>query len=159
MLSAIARPKWPSLLLLSCGLLSLATACLAYLNVKLISPDDAHFERAVQHLSQAKFSQAVREFSDDLVIHPNDAPALTGRAHAYYQLRDYKHALADYDLSLAIEPNNGAVYGYRAWCHQKLGNTAASLRDFCKCSQLLKLNPDVVKANNAAISAIAPDKL
>jgi tetratricopeptide (TPR) repeat protein len=125
----------------------------------LVSPAEVHFERAVQHLSQARFSQAVREFSADLAIHPNDAPALTGRAHSYYQLGDYKRSLADYDLSLAINPDNGAAYGYRAWCHQKLGNTALALRDFRTCSQLLKLNLDDARGTKAAVTPLVPDRL
>ncbi|MDW8328223.1 MAG: tetratricopeptide repeat protein, partial [Anaerolineales bacterium] len=81
--------------------------------------------------------KAVCEFDRLPVWHQAQARRLLGRA--YYRLKDYPAALADFSRAVELQPDNGYNYQWRGSTHYELKDYAAALADF---SRAIELQPD-----------------
>jgi tetratricopeptide (TPR) repeat protein len=69
----------------------------------------------------------------------NKATAYYNRGIAYYDLENYKAAIADYTSALRIDPGYAAAYNNRGIAYRKLENYKAAIADY---TSALKINPD-----------------
>ncbi len=83
------------------------------------------------------------------------------RAVAYTQKADYKAALADYDISISIDPNKFGSWGSRAGVHKTMGEYDKALADIDKSIQLAPTFPlaravrgDILRAKGDADGAL-----
>src|SRR5580704_13631385 len=61
------------------------------------------------------------------------------RGSAYFQQRDYDHAMADYNEAIALDPKAAATFGLRATVRHLKGDLDGALADY---DQSIKLEPE-----------------
>ena len=82
---------------------------------------------------RAQLNQTVLgELNKALVILPNLLPALKDRAEAYFELKQYRQAVSDYDKVLALDPKDAGAYNDRGLAKTELGDTYEAISDFGK---------------------------
>jgi tetratricopeptide (TPR) repeat protein len=85
---------------------------------------------------RADLSNAVvNELNKALAIDPNLLPALTDRAEAYFELKQFAQAIPDYDKILTLNPTDAGAYNDRALSKMQLGNTYDAISDLDKAIQ------------------------
>jgi len=95
-------------------------------------------------LRRGQSDSAVRAFSSTLIVKPNNAEGLRGRAAAYGQKQNYAAAITDYTAALNINGKDIAALEGRGAALLRIGAFAAATHDFDK---LLTLMPE----NNRAV--------
>ncbi len=63
-----------------------------------------HNQRGRDLLNQGKYAAAIEELNAALAAQPDLALAFNARGFAYYLIRDYPHALADFDAAIRLNP-------------------------------------------------------
>lgn len=56
------------------------------------------------HLSREEFDEAINDFTQALILNPEDAQTYNNRGVAYEKCKSYKLAVADYDRALELDP-------------------------------------------------------
>lgn len=74
----------------------------------------------------------VQGMTKALAIDPNLLPALSDRAEAYFELKRYREAVADYDKTLSLNPTDETAYNDRALAKIETGNFYGAIDDFGK---------------------------
>jgi tetratricopeptide (TPR) repeat protein len=70
-----------------------------------------------------------------LSIDPKLLRALKGRSSAYFHLKQYDEAIADYDRILALDPKDKASYNDRGLAKAQFGRTGEAVLDFTDAIQ------------------------
>src|SRR5258706_11943202 len=65
---------------------------------------EQHHQRGRDLIQQKKYREAIEELSEALRQQPELALAFNARGYAYSLLRDFPHAIADYDAAIRINP-------------------------------------------------------
>jgi len=86
------------------------------------------FEEGNRAFDKGDYEEAIRHFDRSIKIFP------TGQAYLYRggakgDFGNQKDALADFNEALALEPDNGVIYGSRAMAQTKQGNYRESILD------------------------------
>ncbi len=111
--------------------------------------------QALQLIQQKKYADAVTLLTDYLTRDPANYRALAIRGFAYSEMGKNAEALADFDASLAIEPNLESVH--LAAC-QTLYHLHRLDESIAACSKAIDLNPQDANAYDArALSLDAKD--
>jgi tetratricopeptide (TPR) repeat protein len=71
-----------------------------------------------------------------LKLNPNNPEVYNNRANAYYVLRKYDMALADYDAALKLDPKNARIYANRGLANLGAGKNDDAEKDFAKSFEL-----------------------
>jgi tetratricopeptide (TPR) repeat protein len=106
----------------------------------------------VRNLTQ-DYEGAIEAFTQALTIEPLDVETITGRANAYYSLRRYDEAIADYSSVLEQEPDNTYALSSRGYAYAYQGNIPAANDDFVKYIEVA--GADVDTAIVDIVNAIA----
>ena len=72
---------------------------------------------------------AERDYTRALIANPSDVQALTGRAHAKFELQKPGEALRDFDAAIEIDPNNAITFADRGDLHASVGNWKKAAKD------------------------------
>jgi tetratricopeptide (TPR) repeat protein len=86
---------------------------------------------------------AARVFTGCILKRPDHAHAYHCRANAYFRLRRYKEALADYSQAIELDPTFARAWNNRGQAYLKLGQLDKGLADF---SQAIELDPKCTDA-------------
>ncbi len=92
---------------------------------------------------QAAYQKAVVHYSRALKLKPDLPDALIHRAVAYFELRDFSHALADFSKMIELDPDNADTYVIRGDAYLGNGDFDLAMKDYQKA---IELNPDDAKA-------------
>jgi tetratricopeptide (TPR) repeat protein len=74
----------------------------------------------------------LNELTTALTLDPNFLPALSDRAEAYFELKQFQQAIPDYDKILTLNPTDAGAYNDRALAKMQLGNAYDAISDFDK---------------------------
>jgi tetratricopeptide (TPR) repeat protein len=64
------------------------------------------FSEANQQYAAANYKQAVEQYEDLVRKNQGNAPIFYNLGNAYFQVRDFGHAILNYERALALEPNH-----------------------------------------------------
>src|SRR5262249_44040614 len=84
------------------------------------------------------FAGAARVFTGCLMKRPSHAHAYYCRALAYYRLKQYPDAVADYSRAIELNPKFAPAWTNRGATHRRLGDLAKAVAD---SSQAIELDP------------------
>jgi len=90
---------------------------------------EQHHQRGRDLIQQKKYREAIEELSEALRQHPELALAYNARGYAYALLRDFPHAIADYDAAIRINPKYINAYQNRRAARQSSGDKAGAAAD------------------------------
>tara|TARA_B110000211_G_scaffold88694_1_gene103768 strand:- start:1094 stop:1420 length:327 start_codon:yes stop_codon:yes gene_type:complete len=72
--------------------------------------DDAYNNRGMAHFELENYENAIANFTNCLIIDPNDARAYTNRGEAYGGLGNYEDAITDFTIATRIDPDYARAY-------------------------------------------------
>lgn len=143
----------------------------------LIEPATAaNFEaRAARRFDEARYDQAIADYTAALKFDPKLASSIMNRGWAYLMKEDYETAKADFDAALKIEPEMRGAYEGRGTCFRELGDYQAAIRDLteairrdatdadtyerrAKCYDRLEQRESALKDRNRALE-LTPDDI
>jgi tetratricopeptide (TPR) repeat protein len=87
------------------------------------------------HSAEARWDDAIADFTEVLRLEPKSREALVQRAHASYQNGDADQALDDCDAALRLEPNDVELRRFRADVYRKTGDVAKADLDDHEANQ------------------------
>jgi tetratricopeptide (TPR) repeat protein len=85
-----------------------------------------------------KHDQAIRYFSEALLLDPKSAAAFCGRATAWLAKREFDKAVADFDAAINIDPKNAAAFLGRGLTRAARNQHTLAIADF---SEAIWLDP------------------
>src|SRR5262245_41075594 len=88
------------------------------------------------------FSRAVT-MAQALTSRSATASTYIERGNAWFAKGDYEHALADFDLAVASDPNYAEAYYNRGITRFRMGNYERAIADF---NRVIQINPRFIKA-------------
>jgi tetratricopeptide (TPR) repeat protein len=81
------------------------------------------------HLRKENYKDALNDYSEVIMLKPDDGPAYQMRGIAYAKLGRLKEAIKDFTAALAITPNSPALYYDRGTAFAKLGSFLEAVND------------------------------
>ena len=108
-------------------------------------------ERVVQILEAA-----VRDYSRALIADPSDVQALTGRAHAKFELQKPGEALRDFDAAIELDSTNAITFADRGDLYATVGEWRKAAKDL---QHAIRLDRSLGRAYQSAawLMATCPD--
>ncbi|MBR1646692.1 MAG: tetratricopeptide repeat protein, partial [Selenomonadaceae bacterium] len=100
--------------------------------------------------SRNQFDDALKFYGEALEINPNFGTAYNNRGTAYFNLKNYEVAGADFTKAIELNPNNATAYGNRGDVYRLTGNQNAALDDYSKAIKLAPNN--AIFYNNRGIT-------
>lgn len=85
---------------------------------------------------------AVSDFSRAIRIDPANASAITGRARAFEQMKQYPDAIENWTMLIKLKPYNPAAYRERAYAYHLDGKYQLAVEDFSRVLELDDQNID-----------------
>ncbi len=104
-----------------------------------IDPATLYFYIGNSHLALNSYQLSIENFTQLLILDPNDAEAYNNRGIAYYFLKDYDSAIQDYDKVIELDPNFVVAYMNRGEAYRRLGQYNLALLD---CNKAIELIPN-----------------
>jgi tetratricopeptide (TPR) repeat protein len=80
--------------------------------------------------------QALRYFSENLKLHPNDPECYIDRANSYFVAKSWDMAISDYSMSLDLKPSNSDVWLNKGISLLNKGKVGDACHDFRKAFSL-----------------------
>jgi tetratricopeptide (TPR) repeat protein len=80
--------------------------------------------------------RAIKYFSENLKIHPNDPGCYVDRANAYFVSRTWNNAVMDYTMALDLRPDDPDVWLNKGIAQSSLGRSDDACHDFRKALSL-----------------------
>ena len=85
-----------------------------------------HYQRAIELGDQQKQIEAIAEYSHAIDLFPLFFEAIDNRAFTYMELGKYTEALADFELSLSVNPDGFAAFFSKGECLMRLDKLDAA---------------------------------
>src|SRR5439155_945690 len=101
---------------------------------------DAYFHRASLLADVGQAAAALGDYDHALKLNPDNISALNNRGLAYFALKDYERAAADFTQAIARDRYNAKFYLERRECLLKLDRHEEAQGDAAKVAWLGKLN-------------------
>ena len=102
-----------------------------------------YYQRGIDKAKIGNYTQAIKEFTKAIKIHPKFAYAYYRRGLAYYELEEFDRAIADYNSSLNLNSRQIEVYFSRASALLAADNIQGSIIDI---QAILTLDSNYVRA-------------
>ena len=101
----------------------------------------AHSLRGEALAEQYQFASAIADFSEVILLEPNNVIALHNRGIAYGRLKQFSKALADFNQVVRLVPKNPYIYNDRGNAYDDLEQYVLAIADYDRAIRL--------QANNA----------
>ena len=101
-------------------------------------PKDVLYNRAVAYLNSKQIDLAIYDFSKLIEIDSTNAFYYTCRAFAKSRGKDKKGAIADYEISIKLEPNNPITHNNMGLVQEELGYMQQAQKSFAQSDDLRK---------------------
>ncbi|MGB1285494.1 MAG: tetratricopeptide repeat protein, partial [Aggregatilineales bacterium] len=115
------------------GLEDYDAALQAYSNALDINPDYTYAlnNRGLVHLIQENYNAAIADYTASLESgNSNPYIPYDNRGDAYYELGQYRNAIADFDAAIADNPDYAVSYLTRGLAYEQLENHDAAVKDY-----------------------------
>ena len=123
-------------------------------------PDDGAalaYWRGRKLTQDSKFDEAVKQFTEAILLTPTFALAFNARAYANIRLKRFGEALADLDQALNLNPSYANAYQNRSVARRHLGNRSGADADLVKAKELLAAHDRLpIPGPNKLITSIWP---
>lgn len=100
------------------------------------------FERGLSYYAAGDFESALRELNACIKKSPSASACFHARGNVFYELKDYRRAIADYNVAIKIRNDDASAYSNRAWSYAKIGRMEKASLDFQTCRALLDCAPN-----------------
>ncbi|MDR3701717.1 MAG: peptidoglycan DD-metalloendopeptidase family protein [Candidatus Sulfopaludibacter sp.] len=108
-------------------------------------------------IQDGKFTEAVKQFTEAVLLTPTLALAFNGRAYANIRRKLFSEALTDLDQALKLNPYYANAYQNRSVAKRHLGDRGGADADLAKAKELLlALGQSSDSRTNTAITSIWP---
>ncbi len=102
--------------------------------------------RDATRLARARqYPEAIAAYSSALKLRGNWFPALSGRAHANFELKRFPDAIQDLNVLIRLRPNEAPWYDRRGLAYSESGDHEKALPDYARA---MELAPDVASPYN-----------
>src|SRR5262249_40994314 len=98
--------------------------------------DDAHVNHAIVVSLQGHGAQAIPEFQKLLQVNPKNLKAQANLATAYFDMKRYDEAAANYKLAIEINPKDPDMHANLGIALQKAGHEAEAQKAFADAERL-----------------------
>gem|GEM_PF-933685 len=95
-------------------------------------------QRALKHLKQEKYQQAIADLNEAIRINPQDAMAYTLRGSTKFALGRYEEAVADHNDAIRINPQYDRAYAGRGIAKFRLSRYEQAIADY---NEAIHINP------------------
>lgn len=95
---------------------------------------DPRFEQGARFEAAGQYERALGEYRAILAKEPHNAKAFYAAGAARFKMKDYKGAVANYQLAYKFDPQMAAAYEGSAAAYEKLGDKAAAAAERKKIS-------------------------
>ena len=105
---------------------------------------DYYYLRAIINLQKQKYSKAIEDFDNAIQLGMAENviyKVYLNRGMAHFYNQDYELALADFDESLALNPNNAAAYHGRGMVKYALNQYEDAIKEFQQSLKIDNSNP------------------
>ena len=106
---------------------------------------EGRHKKKLNKSSNTNHPSAITYLSDTIRLNPEDQYAYLKRGDAYYNLKQYKEAIADYNKTIELDPENVIAYGRRGDAYGGLKQYKEALIDYDKA---VALDPGYAPAYN-----------
>ncbi len=102
-----------------------------------------YFYKGYNAVESGNYNDAIKYFTKNLEIFPNNAKAYYNRGRIYYNLQNYDNAISDFTKAIQLNPDFAEAYNNRGVTYGDLQNYDKAIPDFTKAIQI---NPDDAEA-------------
>ena len=102
----------------------------------------AYGNRGMYYKSQARFAEAIDDFTQAAKLKPDDPISYFNRGLTYFTMNNSNDALKDFDRVVELNPQQPIVYTYRLQARLVLQDTTGALADGAKAIQLDSANAE-----------------
>ncbi|HEX2081710.1 MAG TPA: tetratricopeptide repeat protein [Longimicrobium sp.] len=114
----------------------------------------AHLDLAAHHRSEARFEQAIEEYTNAIALVPHEAALWFNRALVYRDVGRLDEALRDFSEGIRLNPRTPRAYADRAVIYSRLGREREALADFDRAIALAPADSsNYVNRGNAHLRA------
>lgn len=106
---------------------------------------EGRHKKELNEFSNTNHPSAITFLSDTIRLNPGNQHAYLKRGDAYYNLKQYKEAIADYNKTIELDPENVVAYGRRGDAYGGLKQYEKALIDYDKA---VGLDPGYAPAYN-----------
>jgi tetratricopeptide (TPR) repeat protein len=99
--------------------------------------------QACTALSMGDHRAAIAEFTNVLLMDPNNTDAYVNRSYAFSRLGEFEKAIDDCNKAIAIDPKHAGAFGNRAVANAMRGNFPSAIGDY---DIALELDPKLLPA-------------
>jgi tetratricopeptide (TPR) repeat protein len=118
-----------------------------------VNLEDALYIRGFTHIQLGNWEQAISDYSETILIDPDNFTAHFNRAFAYYEQGDLEAAIRDYGLAIQLDPMYADSYYNRGIAYYDLGDFDSTIQDMDQAIQLDPNSADIYTMRGRAYRA------
>ena len=108
----------------------------------------------------AFWKDSISLWDRQIAVYPGKVPhAYNLRGLAYDELKNYREAIADFDMAIALDPKNAYAYNNRGNARKSLGDFNRAIGDFIRAASLAPNLPEPYVNLSVAYSEIGEMEL
>ncbi len=92
--------------------------------------------RGIYYAERCQYRQAIKNFSQAIIINPDDVQAYINRGHIYLKICQYQQAIGDFDEALRRKPDSAMAYYSRGLAYFRQDADTPGCRDAQKACTL-----------------------